>query len=83
MPDYLWTDLLGKPAQRGCESWLNLDEPAPVPFAVDNLNDTSLQIDILSRQCGELSTPQPCPVQHQPHGVGAAGLQPFDIRAHG
>ena len=63
MPDYLWTDLLGKPAQRGCESWLNLDEPATVPFAVDNLNDPSLQIDILSRQRGELSTPQPCPVR--------------------
>ena len=59
MPDYLWTDLLRTPAQRGCESWLNLDEPATVPFAVDNLNDPSLQIDILSRQRGDSARRNP------------------------
>ena len=59
-----------------------MHQPAPVPFAVDDLDDSSLQIDIVSFQRGKLSTPQPNPVQHQPHGVRTAGLQPFDIRAN-
>jgi hypothetical protein len=56
MPDHLRTNVLHKPAQRGSKSRLNLDESAAVPFAVNDLDDSSFQIDILSAQRRELST---------------------------
>jgi hypothetical protein len=50
MPDHLRTNLLHKPAQRACKSRLNPDEAAPVAFAVNDLDDSSLQIDFVSAQ---------------------------------